>query len=515
MGINFKRKMKIILAIILIITILIMLKININSKINIASVKETTSKSSIIEVKAGSKVYEANDTSQEKNIVSENNNKTKKEVEIITQDTKAPDNIESIETKVLENNVIISFNKPKDNGNNYEYIVENNDRKENLNFYAESGFLGYSYKITNNEEDQAENKVNKIDDSPIVVQNLDWNKNYYLHIKTVDNNQNFSENKTLKIDLPSNGVNIEYVDFNSNKTLAIPEKISGMINDNYNASDLKKEISDYTLVETTGNQEGLLQKEAITVKYKYAKNANLSIKYIDKLTGKEIAPSSEIQGYEGKSTEITPKEISGFTCENKISNIRLNAGDNEIKFIYNKTGKVIVSYIDEFTNQKLSQDEIKVYSYGEEYNTLPKKFSNYELTRTSENVNGVIDEDTKYIYYYYKPSIIVSVKYVDFDTNDVLLEDKIVGNEGSNIKYKIKKIEGYKLVKDIQNPDDEEESIIDEIIQSLSPEDDYKEIDLGDSLTEDERKNIKDEYEIVMNCDNSDYIIYYKKEKKN
>ncbi len=515
MEINFKQKMKIILAIILIVTILIMLKINLNSKMNIAKVKETTTKSSIIEVQAGSKVYEVNDTSQKNNILSEiGNSKKKKDVEIITEDTKAPDNISNIETKILEDNVIISFNKPKDNGDSYKYIVENNSQKENLDFHAESGFLGYSYKVSNNKDEQAENKVNKIDDSPIIIQNLDWNKNYYLHIKTVDNNNNFSENKTFKIDLPSNGVNIEYVDFNSNKTLAIPEKISGMINDNYSASNLSKNIDNYTLVETTGNLEGLLQKEALTIKYKYAKVESLNIKYIDKLTGKEIAPSSEIQGYEGKSIKIVPKEISGYVCENVVNNIKMNEEIHEVKLVYNKTGKIIVSYVNELTNQKLSQDEIKTYLYGEEYNTIPKEFENYEFTKSSENVNGVIDEDTKYIYYYYKPRFIINVRCVDFDTNEVILEEQLVGSNEGNIKYKVKEIDGYKLIKDIQNQGDEENSIIDEIIHSLDSNENFNDIDLENSLTENERKNIKEEYEIVMNCDNSDYIIYYKKETK-
>ena len=52
--------------------------------------------------------------------------------------------------QVLENNAIINFNKPKDNGVNYEYIVEDNENREKLNFYSESGLYGYSYKINNN-----------------------------------------------------------------------------------------------------------------------------------------------------------------------------------------------------------------------------------------------------------------------------------------------------------------------------------------------------------------------------
>ncbi len=510
MNVHFKLRIKSLIALITIITILIILKVSINSNKNIASVESETTISSIIQVKAGSKIYE--NSSQEKKLLSniENNEKNRnKNIEVKTEDTSAPDNLSSIETKVLENNVIINLSEPKDNGNDYEYIVENKDKTETLNFHAESGFYGYSYKVSNNADDFAEEKVNKIDDSPILVQDIDWNKNYYLHIRTADNNLNYSENKTFKIDIPSNGVNIEYVDLNNNKMLATPEKISGMINDSYNAENLSKEIENYTLVDTNGALEGLLQKDLITLKYKYAKNTNLSIKYIDKLTGKELLNETVIQGYEGKNIRIEPKKISGYACENKISNITMSGNDESISLIYNKLGNVVVSYIDETTNQKLCPDDVKTYSYGNEYSTNSKEFSNYELSKTSKNVNGVIKQDTEYVCYYYKPKFKVNLKYVDIDTNSVIWEETIVTEKGSIMKIKLKEIEGYRLIKDMNSKnDDENESIIDEIINSDA---DIEQQDLTDLLTTNERNNIMKEYEIVMNCDNSDYIIYYKK----
>ena len=60
---------------------------------------------------------------------------------------------------------------------------------------------------------------------------------------------------------------------------------------------------------------------------------------------------------------------------------------------------------------------------------------------------------------------------------------------------------------------DKEESIIDEIINSLGKDvnlDDEYEYE-KDMLTTDEKNKKKAEYEIVMNCDDSEYIIYYKK----
>ncbi len=58
-----------------------------------------------------------------------------------------------------------------------------------------------------------------------------------------------------------------------------------------------------------------------------------------------------------------------------------------------------------------------------------------------------------------------------------------------------------------------ERSIIDEIINSLGKDVNIDEYSNNDFLTTNEKNNKKVEYEIVMNCDDSEYIIYYKKSK--
>ena len=238
----------------------------------------------------------------------------------------------------------------------------------------------------------------------------------------------------------------------------------------------------------------------------------MSIKYIDKLTGSELIPSTDVLGYEGKNIKLEPKNIKGYICETKLGNVTMNGANQEISLIYNKLGNVIVSYIDETTGLKLCEDETSTYSYGNEYATLSKDFKNYEFSRTSDNVKGVVETDVIHVYYYYKPKFKVSIKYVDIDTNAVIGYDEIVTDKGSSVKIKLKEIEGYTLIKNINNPsDDENSSIIDEIINSISSEEELEESNLSNSLTTNEKDNITEEYEIVMNCDNSEYIIYYKK----
>ena len=267
---------------------------------------------------------------------------------------------------------------------------------------------------------------------------------------------------SVKIDLPSNGVNVEYVDISTEKPITSPEKISGMIDESYNASNLEKSLSDYTFLETEGEVNGTFKKEQVSVRYKYAKNSNLNVKFIDKQTGNELINSKQIQSYEGKVINIDKEKIKGYVCETNIGSITMEKEDKEVYLLYNRIDTVAVSHIDENTNKK------------------------------------TCDDDNKRV---------INLKYVDIDTDKVIYNEKIVINKENKIKVKLKEIEGYKLMEHSNNDDD---TIIDEIIKSLGSdlESDYDSKD--DDIIE-EKSNIKSQYEIVMNCDDSDYIIYYKK----
>ena len=270
-----------------------------------------------------------------------------------------------------------------------------------------------------------------------------------------------TNNNLQNIIVPSNGVKIEYVDINTDKNIASSENISGIVDEIYNASNIQKELLGYTFVETYGELEGTLKKEQVNVKYKYAKNITITIKYIDKQTGKELINSKEIEGYEGKIINVEKVKIKGYTCETNIDSIKLNSEIDTISLMYNKIGNIATSNADKNTNNKINEDEQKT----------------------------------------------IRLKYVDIDTDKVIYEEKIEITEGNKIKVKIKEIEGYKLIEDSNNKED---SIIDEIIKSLGS-DLESNIDSESGLTLDEKANVKSQYEIVMNCDDSDYIIYYKK----
>ena len=104
----------------------------------------------------------------------------------------------------------------------------------------------------------------------------------------------------------------------------------------------------------------------------------------------------------------------------------------EVTYIYKKIpAKVIVQYLekdetpeDNSDNKVLAEEEtIEGYS-GDEYTTTRKEIENYQAADPEpENAEGTMTREDIYVTYYYerKPSGIVTVKYVDVDTNEEIL----------------------------------------------------------------------------------------------
>lgn len=489
--------------------------------------------------------------------------------EIETKDKANPNNVTNIKSVVTDNYIIISFTPAKDEATLYEYYIETEDKtndtsvdnkedaqsnKSNITqIYSDYGIKGYNYIIDNSKETEAGFNVNKTNDEPILFTGIEWNKDYYLHIRAIDNSGNYSENLTYKIDLPSKGVMLKYVDLNTNSEISPEETIIGTVNEKYNINSFNKNISGFKLVGIDGETEGVLKKERINVKYNYAKNASIKIKYVDTL-GNNILEPKIIEGYEGKEYSIYPKDIKGYVCEVQNLSGKMTVGVEERVFTYNKLGTVNALYVNEITGESIANDVVITDIYGNSYKTEEKVIPGYELSKVDGETEGTINSDNTKVTYYYKKQVSMVVKHVDMETNKLLDEEVISGLEGDKVEVESKSFDGYvlniaedkdtinsanDLIKDalenyesekiIDNSKLEEEKsfynskddkynldsnlkntdIVDEIIS-----DDYEE---NSEITEDEtdnkleEKNIKQHYDIVLDPNEKEYIIYYKK----
>lgn len=489
--------------------------------------------------------------------------------EIETKDNASPNNVTNIKSVVTDNYIIISFTPAKDEATLYEYYIETEDKtndtsvdnkedaqsnKSNITqIYSDYGIKGYNYIVDNSKETEAGFNVNKTNNEPILFTGIEWNKDYYLHIRAIDNSGNYSENLTYKIDLPSKGVMLKYVDLNTNSEISPEETIIGTVNEKYNINSFNKNISGFKLVGIDGETEGVLKKERINVKYNYAKNASIKIKYVDTL-GNNILEPKIIEGYEGKEYSIYPKDIKGYVCEVQNLSGKMTVGVEERVFTYNKLGTVNALYVNEITGESIANDVVITDIYGNSYKTEEKVIPGYELSKVDGETEGTINSDNTKVTYYYKKQVSMVVKHVDMETNKLLDEEVISGLEGDKVEVESKSFDGYvlniaedkdtinsanDLIKDalenyesekiIDNSKLEEEKsfynskddkynldsnlrntdIVDEIIS-----DDYEE---NSEITEDEtdnkleEKNIKQHYDIVLDPNEKEYIIYYKK----
>ena len=391
-----------------------------------------------------------------------------------------------------------------------------------MKYYAKSDIKGYSYLIDNNPDSITNLEINKLDESPIVKENINWNDDYYLHIRTIDNNDNYSENSTFKVELPSEGLSMKYIDINTGEEIESEETINGIVKQEYDASEMVKEFDNYQLININGDLNGKLQKDRINIECNYARKVREQINYIDKDTGEKIIASTFLDGYEGKETTIRATKIEGYNYIEKEIPVTMELEMNYINVYYSKIlkGTVNVKYVEEETLEKLSE-ECYIEDYiNTEYSTDIKEIEGYELVNEPENAKGeIINGNMEVIYYYRKIKTqeendtnekVRSVKYMDYDTKKVIRTEKIKVNNNNLIK--IKNIEGYRLMN--KDEFDNEESLIDELINSLDINQEFTQEKVkGENVILPKNKyiNKKTEYEIVMNCDDSDYIIYYKK----
>lgn len=487
--------------------------------------------------------------------------------EIETKDNASPNNVTNIKSVVTDDYIIISFTPAEDEATLYEYYIETEDKNSDINvgndvqsnksnitqIYSDSGIKGYNYIIDNSKETEAGVNANKTDDEPILFTGIEWDKDYYLHIRAIDNSGNYSNNITYKIDLPSKGVMLKYIDLNTNAEISPEETIIGVVNEKYNISSFNKNISGFELVGIDGETEGVLKKERINVKYNYAKNASIKISYVD-TSGNSISAPKILEGYEGKEYSIYPKDIQGYICEVQNLSGKMTAGEEEKVFTYDKLGTVNASYVNEITGESIANDVVITDIYGNSYKTEEKVIPGYELSKVEGETEGTINTDNTKVTYYYKKQVSMVVKHVDMETNKLLDEEVISGLEGDKVEVESKSFDGYvlniaedkdkinsanDLIKDalenyesekiIDNSKLEEEKsfynskddkynldsnlrntdIVDEIIS-----DDYEE---NSEITEDEtdnkleEKNIKQHYDIVLDPNEKEYIIYYKK----
>ena len=116
-------------------------------------------------------------------------------------------------------------------------------------------------------------------------------------------------NLFVTFNLQSGGVQANYIDIDTNKTLDTNSQ-SGPVGEIVNTE--AKNIEGYTLVKKPENESFTLTEDLQTVNYYYAKNTNVTVKYVDEVTKEEISDRVILNGKSGDKYTSEQKNIENY-----------------------------------------------------------------------------------------------------------------------------------------------------------------------------------------------------------
>ena len=255
-------------------------------------------------------------------------------------------------------------------------------------------------------------------------------------------------------------------DIADNKVLAQEKTMLGYEGESY--STFEEKIPNYTLVETTDNTSGVMQREEIVVIYYYAPNTNVVVKYLEKdntpednTDNKVLEPERTIEGYVGKEYKTIKEDIPGYTFIESTENTEgaMTKDPIEVIYYYAQNTKVIVKYLekddtpeDNTDNQVLAKEEVIEGYEGKEYETEQKTIDNYTFVESTNNTKGNMTKETIEVIYYYAQNTKAKVQHIDRETGKILKEETKNGKVGDIFETQAEDFEGYVLVESPEEP---------------------------------------------------------------
>lgn len=247
---------------------------------------------------------------------------------------------------------------------------------------------------------------------------------------------------------------VKYVDINSKKELIQSETL--LDNSGKNFSLKPKELENYQYITSDGITEGTLKAGDSEVTFYYAQKTAIKVQYIDIYTKEKIIDDIIIEGYEGKEYSTEQQDLENYIFLNSTDNtsgIMSKDGDTVI-YTYGKKTNLEVQYLDQTTNETISETKIIDGYVGKEYDIKPLQIDGYKYMISSDNTTGIMTEEPIQIYFQYLKTFGVNVKYVDINTNEEIKESKNY-DYTINSKYDVSndfcEIDSYTFIKNSGN----------------------------------------------------------------
>ena len=244
-----------------------------------------------------------------------------------------------------------------------------------------------------------------------------------------------------------------------NIILASQEKIEGYVGKEYKTE--KKDIENYTFVESTNNTEGNMTRDTIEVIYYYAQNTRATVQHIDRETGK-ILKQETTEGKVGDILKTNAEDFEGYVLVQSPEkpDVVMEKDEQIVKYYYaHISAGVIEKHIDDITGELLYSKEHKG-NEGDKYIIPAKTIEGYDLatedkegnSKLPTNAEGKMTKEVIEVKYYYTKKASVKVEYIDKLTGEKLTEDVIInGHEEEDYETEQKDFENYELIKVPEN----------------------------------------------------------------
>ena len=264
-------------------------------------------------------------------------------------------------------------------------------------------------------------------------------------------------------------ITINYIDKYTNAKISgiSSDVINNHYGDSYNTENNRTEkekntifndydyANEYVITPENTSLNGTISTDNIVVNYYYNKKSNITIKYYDIETNKEIAKENvdnkvhygDIYNVETKKIETEKEEIfknynferydSNSKQKDDLKQIKIDNENVTVDLYYRlKTSTITIKYLEETTNKELAETYTKSMKYTDVYNAteirdkagVPK---NYNLVRHESStgvLSGTISEPSILIIFYYEkkdPKLETSVSKTG--TKEITRKDAEVG----------------------------------------------------------------------------------------
>ena len=273
----------------------------------------------------------------------------------------------------------------------------------------------------------------------------------YTYTKDTNNTTGVVERMNIEVvyyyKKTSGGVLTKYIDQVTKKEIAASKHQAGLENDEYTTSAVV--VEGYELVLTPDNAKGKMTPELTTVTYEYRKQSNVTVKYVDENTGKELLGQVTTTYKQGDPYTTEKKAIDGYTYTKDTGNVAgtVERENIEVVYYYKRNTKVVVKYIDEVTKEEII-DSVEITGLEKDpYETEEKEKAGYELVGVEGNTTGKMTVDPIEVTYKYRKNANLITKHIDKNSGEKIVEDVVKKyKEGDRYEALSQNIAGYVLV---------------------------------------------------------------------